>query len=914
MDSLQVCNYSAAVEQFKEAEYPMLKGKHRNVYQIDPIQPVHELIHSTGSVYLDHAGTTLYSKSLVDKFANEMTSSLLGNPHSASSSSQLSTLRIEDARLRALQFFNADPTEFDLIFVANTTAGIKLVAEALRAHSEGFDFIYHQSSHTSLVGVREEARNSYCLDDDQVRSWLSGNDALVGDSTPPSTMLFAYPGQSNMDGRRYPLAWSNHVRRQISANGTSCFTLLDAAALAATSSVDLSDSETAPDFTVVSFSKIFGFPDLGGLLVRRQAEPAFSNRKYFGGGTVETVVCHKEQWHAPKAYSLHERLEDGTLPIHSIIALDIAMLTHRQLFGSMGRVASHVSFLSKRLHAGLKELRHRNGEPVCEMYSTGTAEKYSFEDLTETLHPGPIIAFNLRNQAGAWVSLSEVEKLASLKGFHIRTGGVCNPGGIAFALNLQPWEIKRNFSVGFRCGSENDIIAGKPTGVIRASLGAMSTISDVDSFIAFISEFYCEQSLPPEVSTKQDTDSEVEADLYVSDVIVYPIKSCGGFTIPKMTDWEVRPEGLAWDREWCLLHQGTGQALSQKRYTNMALIRPSLDFDAGLLRVTYAGHMSDPAQPREISVPLSSNPALFRKTASPQSPTTSTVSSHRTLPSRVCGEEILAQTYASEAITSFFSAALGVPCMLARFPPGGQEGNKSARHAKAHLQKHQKTYYTTTTNNHTNTHTNTHTGFSFTTMTTTTTTSTPPSPPDSDVEKNTERRRILLSNESPILAINMASLRALNREITSRGGNEVSPAVFRANIILDSHRGTSSCPPSSATTSLTATNIDTDAELSYAEDNWSRLRIGQQDFKMLGSCRRCHMVCVNQETGEKGEEPFVTLSKTRRFDGKVFFGTHMCHVQQQQNPKEPNGTAMAMATREAQNPTVRIGDEVAVEM
>lgn len=816
-----------------------------------------------------------------------MTANLLGNPHSASPSSQASTRRIEDTRLRALQFFNADPTEFDLVFVANTTAGFKLVVEAMRAHSKGFDFIYHQSSHTSLVGVREEARNSFCFNDEQVHEWLHGGNALAGKSTPSSTMLFAYPGQSNMDGRRYPLAWSDYVRGHTNLDGISVFTLLDAAALAATSPLDLSDSETAPDFTVVSFSKIFGFPDLGGIIVRRQAYSAFANRKYFGGGTVETVVCHREQWHASKAYSLHERLEDGTLPIHSIMALDIAILVHRELFGSMGRVASHVSFLSRRLHAGLKELRHTNGKPVCEIYSLGKLKKHHGRHSMEVLHPGPIVAFNMLNQGGAWISLSEVEKLASLKGFHIRTGGVCNPGGIASALKLQPWEIRRNFSVGFRCGSENDIIAGKPTGVIRASLGAMSTVSDVDSFIAFISEFYCEQSLPPEIPLEQDANLQIEADLHVSDIIVYPIKSCGSFTVPKNTNWEVRPEGLAWDREWCLLHQGTGQALSQKRYTNMALIRTILDFEAGLLRVTYAGKMSDPDQSREISVPLSSNPALFRRNSSSQPPLlNSTTSSHRHFPSRVCGEEILAQTYASEEITNFFSAALGVPCMLARFPPGGQEGNKSARHAKAHLQKHQKTYYTTTTSDTINT--NATYGFSITASTT------PPSPPDSDAEKNSERRRILLSNESPILAINMASLRALNKEIVSRGGKEVSPAVFRANIVLDSRNAISSDP-------------NTDTEVAYAEDNWSRLRIGQQEFKMLGSCRRCHMVCVNQETGEKGEEPFVTLSKTRRFEGKVFFGTHMCHVQQQQ--QQPNG-----ATMEAQNPTVTVGEHVTIEM
>ncbi|POS80872.1 MOSC N-terminal beta barrel domain-containing protein [Diaporthe helianthi] len=833
--------YNSAVEKLRETEYPMLNG----------------------SVYLDHAGTTLYPKSLVDEFATEMTSSLLGNPHSASPSSQLSTARIEDTRLRALQFFNADPEEFDLVFVANATAGIKLVTEALRAIPGGFAYAYHQSAHTSLVGVREEARTSICLDDATVGEWVAGSGLVQFEAESIPTTLFAYAAQSNMDGRRYPLDWPQRLRNLDWPSDTSFLTILDAAALAPAAPLDLSNPDAAADFTVLSFSKIFGFPDLGALVVRRQAFSTFDYRKYFGGGTVDTVVAKKEQWHAPKTYRLHERLEDGTLPVHSIIALDIAIRNHGRLFGSMSAVASHVSYLTWRLREGLDQLRHHNGVPVCQIYSPGhgSAEGHS---------SGPIIAFNIRNQAGAWVSLAEVEKLASLKNFHIRTGGVCNPGGIASALDLEPWEIKRNFSAGFRCGSENDIIAGKPNGVIRASLGAMSSVADVDTFVAFIAEFYCEPTSLDEVSRDaRPSGAESQHGLVVAGITVYPIKSCGGFTVPLNTSWEVRPEGLAWDREWCLLHRGSGQALSQKRYPRMALVKPFLEFEAGQLRITYTGRLSDQSQPRTLRVPLSSNPALFHKSLSPASP------SNRPLLSRVCGEEISAKTYISDEINEFFSEVLDVPCVLARFPPGGQTANKSARHSKAHLQKHQK--------NHAGQDNSYEINFlpNLSAIT-------PPSPPDSDAEHN-DRRKILLSNESPILAINTASLRALNKEIVQSGGHPVPPTVFRANIILDSPG-----------------NTDDGLDLAYAEDNWCKIRIGLQDFKMLGSCRRCHMVCINQDTAEKSQEPFVTLSKTRRFDGKVFFGTHMCHVPQKSH-------TLTASTRESQYPTVRVGDRVVVD-
>ncbi|KAK0748161.1 pyridoxal phosphate-dependent transferase [Apiosordaria backusii] len=807
--------YSARVEAFRDEEYPMLKG----------------------SVYLDHAGTTPYPKSLMDSFVRDMTSNLYGNPHSGSSSSQLSTSRIEDIRLRVLQFFKADPADFDVVFVANATAGIRLVVETLRAAPDGFDYAYHQASHTSLVGVREEARNSLCLDDRQAEEWAAGHCPFEthADERP---ILFAYPAQSNMDGNRFPLGWSETIRRNTASGGNRTYTLLDAAAYVCSSPLDLSCAETAPDFTVLSFYKIFGFPDLGALIVRRQAEEVFNTTKYFGGGTVDMVVCLKEQWHAPKSQFLHERLEHGTLPIHNIIALDAAMDAHKRLFGSMMDVSNHTFFLHKRLDRGLRSLRHRNGKTVCTIYSpqSGLQDK----------HPagGPVVAFNIRNSQHAWVSLAEFEKLATLKNFHIRTGGVCNPGGIASALGLQPWEMRQNFSSGFRCGTENDILAGKPTGVIRASLGAMSTISDVDTFVAFVAEFYQDLSLPPAVPLHTAQPS-TRSDLRVHSMSIYPIKSCGHFQVPPGVDWEVRPEGLAWDREWCLVHQGTGQALSQKRYPKMALIRPTLDFGRGELRVMYAGEIS-PHLSQEISIPLSKNPSLFRL---------STTLGSRS--SRVCGEEILAQTYISTEINEFFSG-------------------KSMRHSKAHLQKHQLP-------------------LSAPMVTTSKLPGSfpgdrPPSPPDSDTERSSQQRRILLSNESPILAITLPSLDALNAEIRRSGNHKrvISPDVFRANIVI--------APLSQAT----KTAIEP-----YVEDTWSSLQIGdnRHNFEMLGSCRRCHMVCINQETAEKSEEPFVTLSKTRRFDGKVFFGVHMCY-------SETGGDVMTAVTRKGRFPTLRVGDVV----
>lgn len=69
---------------------------------------------------------------------------------------------VDDVRLQALQFLGADPAHFDLVFVANATAAIKLVGDAFRdlaeqTHEKRFWYGYHTEAHTSLVGVRQLA-------------------------------------------------------------------------------------------------------------------------------------------------------------------------------------------------------------------------------------------------------------------------------------------------------------------------------------------------------------------------------------------------------------------------------------------------------------------------------------------------------------------------------------------------------------------------------------------------------------------------------------------------------------------------------------------------------------------------------------------------------------------------------------
>lgn len=586
------------------------------------------------------------------------------------------------------------------------------------------------------------------------------------------------------------------------------YTLLDAAAYVSTSRLDLSNPRVAPDFIALSLYKIFGFPDLGALIVRKDAEDVFSKRKYFGGGTVDMVVSLKEHWHAKKTGSTHEQLEDGTLPFHSILALKSAMHTHSELFGSIEHISRHTTMLAGRLRSRLEDMKHGNGQPLATIYRNRNA-----------FH-GPVVAFNLRNSRAQWISNTEVEKVALVKQIHLRTGGLCNPGGVATSLDLAPWEMRDNFSAGHRCGSENDIMNGKPTGVIRVSLGAMSTTRDVDRFLSFVEEFFREDTPLERIDSPMQCAQKSRDGCrhHVQSLTVYPIKSCAGWQIPRGTPWEIRHEGLVWDREWCIVHQGSGAALSQKRYPRMALIKPDLDFKTGLLHIRQAGTHE------KVSVPLSLDPTYFES------------KSTRKAEANVCGDVVKARVYTSSAIAAFLTAAVGVPCTLARFP-SAPTTSSSARHSKTHLKA---------------------------------------SNGVGDVP-----RPILLSNESPILTINWSSLNRLNEHIKARGGKAAHPSVFRANIVL-----------------AESSEMSPGQEQPWVEDTWESMRVGGPEgpkLEFLGGCRRCQMVCVDQESAEKNEEPFVTLAKTRRFGGKVLFGVH---------------TALAVGDGSGGWPSISVGDMV----
>ena len=279
------------------------------------------------------------------------------------------------------------------------------------------------------------------------------------------------------------------------------YSLLDAAALASTAPLDLSDNATAPDFVALSFYKIFGFPNIGALIVRKDSAHVLQSRKYFGGGTVDMIITIQDTWHAKKDTSIHDRLEDGTLPFHSIFALDHAMNVHERLYGPnpMKFISHHTAQLGKTLYDGLNAFKHANGTPVCKIYKDDVAV---YGDPTLQ---GATIAFNVVRSDGSLVGYEDVEEAADERNIFVRSGSLCNPGGVATYLGWSPAEMRAAYAAGHRCTNPTQIMMGRPTGVVRVSLGAMSTAADVRALLQFIDEMYVAKEGQPKTAVTQLT-------------------------------------------------------------------------------------------------------------------------------------------------------------------------------------------------------------------------------------------------------------------------------------------------------------------------------------------------------------------------------------------------------------------------
>lgn len=119
--------------------------------------------------------------------------------------------------------------------------------------------------------------------------------------------------------------------------------------------------------------------------------------------------------------------------------------------------------------------------------------------------------------------------------------------------------------------------------------------------------------------------------------------------------------------------------------------------------------------------------------------------------------------------------------------------------------------------------------------------------------RNVQNRnsQVSFADGYPLLLVSQASLDELNSKLGS--GNEVTMAQFRPNIVVN----------------------DT---LTFEEDGWKRIKIGDVEFEVTKPCSRCIFTTVDPTNAQKHkeQEPLSTLKKFRQVaDGDVMFGQNL---------------------------------------
>jgi selenocysteine lyase/cysteine desulfurase len=279
--------------------------------------------------------------------------------------------------------------------------------------------------------------------------------------------LFAYPAQSNFTGVQHPLEWIAPAQ----ARGWDV--LLDAASFAPSNRLDLRCWH--PDFVTISFYKIFGYPTGVGCLLVRKAAARKLRRPWYSGGTItfSSVVAH-DHYLTPGPAGF----EDGTVNYLSLPAVEIG-LTFMESVG-IDLIHTRGTCLTGWLLGQLLALRHSNGRPVIRLYGPATTQRR-----------GGTVQVNFLDRDGRLFDCKDVEQLANAQRISLRTGCHCNPGAREIALGFTKADLAPCFRDKDRLTFEQflQVIDGKTTGAVRASLGLVTTFADVYKYVQFAATF-----------------------------------------------------------------------------------------------------------------------------------------------------------------------------------------------------------------------------------------------------------------------------------------------------------------------------------------------------------------------------------------------------------------------------------------
>jgi selenocysteine lyase/cysteine desulfurase len=423
-------------------------------------------------VYLDFTGGGLYAASQLDDHLALLSGNVFGNPHSTNPTSMAITKLVNQARSYVLEFFHADPKEYVCIFTQNASGALKLVGESYPFAKES-QYLLTVDNHNSVNGIREFARKRNAeiryvpVTLPELRMDERVLEAYLSEGIPGQNNLFAFPAQSNFSGVQHDFSWIKIAQTK------GWDVLLDAAAFVPTNQLNL--SEILPDFVVLSFYKMFGYPTGVGALIARRSALEKLHRPWFAGGTI-TVASVQGDRHF--FHSGPEGFEDGTLNYLSLPAVEIGLHHLKKIGYSI--IHDRVESLTGWLLEKLSMLSHTNGQPVIKIYGP-----------LNTAQRGGTIVMNFFDPNGHFVDHLKVESVANQMNISLRTGCFCNPGDGEMALGISENELRSCFTLKQQLEYQDfrRCLDDKSSGAVRVSVGLVSNFEDVFRMVNMVKRF-----------------------------------------------------------------------------------------------------------------------------------------------------------------------------------------------------------------------------------------------------------------------------------------------------------------------------------------------------------------------------------------------------------------------------------------
>eukprot|EP00850_Spirogloea_muscicola_P015730 SM000123S25842 [mRNA] locus=s123:199195:205729:+ [translate_table: standard] len=869
------------------------------------------------SVYVDHAGATLYAESQLQESMQDMAANLYGNPHSQSDSASRAASLMEEMRAEVLVFCKAPQSEYVCVFTAGASAALKLVGETF-PWSRGSTFLYQLESHNSVLGIREYALASgaSAAAVDLVRHGDAPAEAAMQGSALPLQLrprrplrrnqaeasgtsrqtesslstqcccsgsyrattsadadseevvgeawhLLALSAECNFSGERNDPSLIEELRlgRGLLTPRERTLVLLDAAKACSTGPPDL--SKCPIDFVAISFYKasyIFGYPTgLGALLVRRDAADCLQ-KKYFGGGTVALAISDLDVVRRREA--VEAWLEDGTTSFLSIAALKHGFAAITRL--GMPAIGRHTGVLTMYLGSKLAALRHGNRKPVCVLYGS-----HDFQGDVDSLtkRQGPIVTFNILRADGSWVGHREVEKLAVLHGIHLRV--LLNLGHMLTCPCLIAYFCSALLQIAITACLQQTGCFCNP-----GACAKYLKLSHENLLAHYEAGHICWDD--NDIIDGKPTGAVRVSFGYMSSysdaaAVINFVKECfveGDMELARTCQRlraQIPPAALKWSKMGPLDDQG---AVGGNELRLQAIFVYPVKSCAGIPVESWPLGDRGLQYDREWMVVNPAGQALTQKkpkldlTArelvlrAPHMHTGVRVPLQASLSSHKAVHvcsDRVEATDCGDEAASWLSKALRTECRLVY--QGVHQRYIFGRQGEAGSPTPMRHKPLEEAPTDTSS-----TGLA--------------------VERDRDRGpgpALSFANEGQLLLITAASLEDLGSRVRAASAASQEPCCESTGEM----KGTSSTSPADTPTTVQfRPNLVVSGGCPYAEDKWREVFIGSHRFQVLGACNRCQMINVNQSSGRPSvtREPLHTLSSYRRHKGRIDFGILLCQA------------------------------------